>query len=139
MSHLIRFMSSNKFAVVGASQDRAKFGNKILQWYIDHKLEVAPINPKAPQIENIPTYPSLAALPNPSEYSVSVVTPPKVTAEVLREAQQLGIKNLWLQPGSEDMTSVNEIRSLDPSLNIIAGAGECVLVLGSDAQQKAHL
>ncbi|ROW01134.1 hypothetical protein VSDG_02633 [Cytospora chrysosperma] len=110
------FFSSKHFAVVGASSNTAKFGHKILAWYLHHNIPTTPINPTAPSITvpslpsataggkptEVPTVPSLSALPSPRETSVSVITPPAVTLRVLEEAKRLGVPAVWLQPGTYD-------------------------------------
>ncbi|PSR76623.1 CoA binding domain-containing protein [Coniella lustricola] len=110
------FFSSKYFAVVGASSNTAKFGHKIFAWYIHHSIPAIPINPTASHItvpsssssssssssQQIPTIPSLSALANPRETSVSIITPPPVTLRVLQEAKQLGIPAVFLQPGTFD-------------------------------------
>ncbi|KAI1491574.1 CoA binding domain-containing protein [Biscogniauxia mediterranea] len=102
------FFSSPQFAVVGASSNPAKFGHKVLSWYASHSLPVTPINPTTPSITPsssstaLPTLPSLSALPDPAHTSVSIITPPAATLEVLREARRLGVPAVWLQPGTWD-------------------------------------
>ena len=59
MSAPAMFFKSTKFAVVGASSDKSKFGNKLLRWYMDRKLEVVPINP----VTFLPTLPTFKLLP----------------------------------------------------------------------------
>ncbi|KAF8965528.1 hypothetical protein BGZ46_000571 [Entomortierella lignicola] len=105
VASLIReFFSSaeQKFAVVGASTNRTKFGNKVLRWYIDNGYTVVPVNPKEKAIESLACVPNLSSLPGkPSDYHVSVITPPAVTLSVLEEVQKNGIEYVWLQPGVE--------------------------------------
>lgn len=48
------------------------------------------------------TVPSPSSLPYPRETSLSIVTPPSITLEILREAKKSGIPSVWLQPGSFD-------------------------------------
>ena len=78
------FLASGPFAVVGASTDRSKYGNKVLRCYLQHGHEVYPINPKAPEVEGLKAYPSLAALPVKVP-AISVITPPAATEQVVRE------------------------------------------------------
>ncbi|KAL1641329.1 hypothetical protein SLS58_006231 [Diplodia intermedia] len=86
------FFTSPRFAVAGASSDRAKFGHKVFVWYLQHSLPVSPINPGSPSITALnkthTTSSSPAALPSPPETSLSVITPPPVTLQLLREAKQ---------------------------------------------------
>jgi predicted CoA-binding protein len=117
---------------------------------------VTPINPRAPSISvpaikrtgqasEYPTVPSLSALSNPSTFAVSIITPPAVTANVLKEAKELGIKAVWLQPGSYDDTTLKFAREEfeggvggKEGLNDTAGEeGWCVLVDGEQGLKKA--
>ncbi|KAI8824113.1 CoA-binding protein [Fimicolochytrium jonesii] len=129
-----RFFQQGRFAVVGASADPAKFGNKVFRWYLDHKLSVVPINPSTPTIENHTTAAKLSTLTDPASYSVSVITPPKITKNIIQEAADLGIKNVWLQPGAESEEALALGR--EKGLNVISG-GPCVLVHGEEAIKAA--
>ena len=95
-------------------------------WYLHHSLPVTPINPHSASIDippdsrelplrprlepQYPTAPSLSALATPQETAVSIITPPKVTLQVLAEAKRGGIKAVWLQPGSFDMEGLKFAR-----------------------------
>lgn len=119
------FLGSGPFAVVGASADRAKYGNKVLRCYLQHGREVYPVNPRAPEIEGLKSYPSLAALPRPVP-AISVITPPATTAQVVRDAHAAGVRHVWMQPGAESEEAVAAAEAL--GMNVIAG-GPCLLVV----------
>ncbi|WP_243316663.1 CoA-binding protein [Geothrix paludis] len=119
------FLTSGPFAVVGASTDRSKYGNKVLRCYLQHGHEVYPINPRAPEVEGLKAYPSLAALPVKVP-AISVITPPATTEQVVREAAAAGVKHIWMQPGAESDEAVRTAESL--GMNVIAG-GPCLLVV----------
>ena len=119
------FLASGPFAVVGASTDRSKYGNKVLRCYQQHGREVFPINPKAPEVEGLKAYPSLASLPVPVG-AISVITPPAATEQVVREAAAAGVKHVWMQPGAESEAAIEAARAL--GLSVIAG-GPCLLVV----------
>ncbi|KAJ8655192.1 hypothetical protein O0I10_009060 [Lichtheimia ornata] len=132
-----RFIKSPHFAVVGASTDRSKYGNRVLRWYQDFGLPVTPVNHKEKQVENLASIASIDELENPTETALSIITPPKVTLQVLKRAKELGISKLWLQPGAEDKAVLDFAR--DAGLDIIAG-GPCILVSGpSLLTQRAQL
>ncbi|KAH8590543.1 CoA binding domain-containing protein [Bisporella sp. PMI_857] len=143
------FFSAPHFAVVGASNDPAKFGHKIFQWYTAHSLPATPINPSSPTITTTtppgshPTVASLSALPNPAETSVSIITPPKVTVKVLEEAKKLGIKGVWLQPGTfDDEILAQALKDFPAAVGGDGGRGGegwCVLVDGVSAARGAGL
>ncbi|CAN8102636.1 unnamed protein product [Discula destructiva] len=114
------FLSSPYIAVVGASSNTQKFGHKVFAWYLHHNIAAIPINPAAtsitvPSLNNkeIPTVPSLSALPNPKQTSVSIITPPAVTLKVLEEARSLGIPAVWLQPGTFDDEVIKYARDFE--------------------------
>lgn len=124
MTAIDQFLEGKRFAVVGASEDRAKYGNKVLRVYMQNDLDVVPINPKAEEVEGLAAYADLADVPHPLD-GISVITPPAVTEKVVERAVELGIKNIWLQPGAEsDLAIETAERS---GANVIAG-GPCILV-----------
>lgn len=120
-----RFLSGKRFAVVGASRDREKYGNKVLRTYLQNGLEAVPINPGGGEIEGLTSYPDLAALPE-SVDGVSIITPPKVTEKVVEQALALGIKHIWMQPGAESPQAIDAAQKA--GVNVIAG-GPCLLVV----------
>jgi predicted CoA-binding protein len=119
------FLSGSPFAVVGASTDRAKYGNKVLRAYIQTGRSAYPINPKADEVENIKAFPDLRSLPEPV-HGISVITPPPVTEKVVAEAAELGIRNIWMQPGAESPAAVAAAEQA--GMNVIAD-GTCALVV----------
>lgn len=141
------FFSCASFAVVGASSNPAKYGHKVFAWYTAHSLPVTPINPGSPSItvsgKDFPTIASLSALPEPKKTGVSIITPPAATLKVLKEAKELGIPALWMQPGSFD-DAVIEFARADGNFDaVVAGDGGrgsegwCVLVDGERAMKDA--
>ncbi|HEX3600041.1 MAG TPA: CoA-binding protein [Lacipirellulaceae bacterium] len=118
------FLAGKRFAVIGASQDRSKYGNKVLRVYKQNKLDVVPINPTAAEVEGLTTYPDLASVPGDID-AVSIITPPAVTEHVVAEALARGIKNIWMQPGAESESAINAAENA--GANVISG-GPCILV-----------
>jgi predicted CoA-binding protein len=90
-----------RIAVVGASNDPAKYGNVIVKNLVAKGYTVLPVNPREKEIAGLPAFPNLAAVPGPV-HIVDVVTPPAVTKGVLEEAERLGLPAVWLQDGSYD-------------------------------------
>lgn len=118
------FLEGTPHAVVGASRDRAKYGNKVLRAYLQNHRTVFPVNPNAAEVEGLRAYPDLASLPQPV-HGVSIITPPAVTEAILEQAGKLGIKHVWLQPGAESEQAIH--RDADWGINLISG-GPCILV-----------
>jgi len=120
-----QFLAGETFAVVGASRDRTKYGNKVLRTYLQHERTVYAVNPNADEVEGMQAYATLASVPA-SVDGVSIITPPEVTESVIEELIDLGIKNVWMQPGAENQRSVDRAR--EANVNVIAG-GPCLLVV----------
>jgi predicted CoA-binding protein len=119
-----QFLASGRFAVVGASADRAKYGNKVLRCYHQHGLDVLGIHPKLTTVEGVACYPSLMAAPG-APRSVSVVAPPAAAAAIVADAIAKGVTHLWFQPGAEADVAIATARAA--GLAVIAG-GPCLLV-----------
>lgn len=117
----------------------------VLAWYHQHSLPVTPLNPRAPQI-NLPsraydTVPSPSKLPSPTQTSLSVVTPPPVTLQVLQEAHSVGIPAVWLQPGTFDDAVLDyahgHFEAVIAGDGGAGGEGWCVLVDGDEGLEAA--
>lgn len=126
-----KFMSSPHFAVLGASKDERKVGTKILKWYQERSKDIVPVHPKEAELEGLATIKSLHELKDPNHTSVSVVTPAKVTIEVLKAAKELNIPAVWCQPGTTDETCETFIRENGMDEKVIF-CGPCVLVVGDN-------
>lgn len=120
-----KFLTSAAFGVVGASADRSKYGNRVLRCYQQNSLRVVPVNPKEKQIEGLDCVATVAELP-PEVKSISVITPPAVTAQVVEAAIAKGITGIWMQPGAESPAAVERCRQA--GVNVIAD-GSCFLVV----------
>ena len=123
-SNIEDFLAGHPHAVVGASRDRSKYGNKVLRAYLQKGLPVFAVNPLADEVEGSKSYPDLASLPVPV-HGISIITPPAVTESIVEQAGQIGITNLWLQPGAESEAAVTLAKNL--GMNLIYG-GPCILV-----------
>ncbi len=106
MEKLIKeFMAKKKFAVVGATDNAEKYGNRIFKNLTGRGYEVYPVNPNLEEIEGVKCYPTLADIPVKVDV-VDFVVPPKVTESILKECKKLGLDNIWLQPGSESDAAI---------------------------------
>jgi predicted CoA-binding protein len=102
----VRFFRQKEFAVVGASVERSKYGNKVFRCYDMNGYTVYPINKKDQKIEGYQSVGSLTSLCQqgkiPFDIGVSIITPPAVTRCVLEEGYLLGFRYFYLQPGTYD-------------------------------------
>lgn len=88
-------------AVVGASTDRAKYGNKAVRAFLRSGFEVYPVNPNAEHVEGIRAYANLEDLPVDRLDRVSLYVPPAVGLRVLDQAARLRVGEVWLNPGAD--------------------------------------
>ncbi|MBN1342751.1 MAG: CoA-binding protein [Phycisphaerae bacterium] len=104
-------------AVVGASTDRRKFGNKAVRAYLKQGWQVYPVSVKAGEIEGLRTVRSVREVP-PPVHRVSMYVPPAVGMSVIEEIAAVGPEEVFLNPGSESEELVAKARSLglDPIL-----------------------
>ena len=83
-----------------------------------------PVNPSVAVVEGLAAFPDLASLPQ-TVHGLSIVTPPRVTEQVVAQAARLGIRHIWMQPGSESDRAIELAQQA--GMNIICG-GPCILV-----------
>ena len=119
------FLDGSPFAVVGASDNRQKYGNKVLRAYLRASLVAIPVHPTANRIEGLEAFPNLSSIPN-AIHGISIITPPTITECIVEEAAACGIKHLWVQPGAESEGVINLAHHY--RMNLIAG-GPCILVM----------
>ena len=103
-------------AVIGASSDRAKFGNKAVRAFRQQGYQVFPVNPKETEIEGLPAFKSIRDIPARPEM-ISVYLPPPVLLKVLPDIAAKGCNELWLNPGTESDEVLAEAERL--GLNVI--------------------
>ncbi len=122
---IIQFLAAEAFAVAGASSNRDKYGNKVLRCYQQHDRRVIPVNPRSATIEGLNCATSVVELPTEVQ-SLSIITPPKITEQLVEQAIDQGIKNIWMQPGAQSALAVS--RCEESGINVIAD-GSCLLVV----------
>ena len=123
------FLGGDHFAVVGASTNRAKYGNKVLRCYLQNGRTAYPINPRVDEIEGVACSLDLASLVETlgePVHGVSIITPSAITERVMQDIVELGIKHVWMQPGAESDEAVRI--GQEHGVNVIAG-GPCLLVV----------
>ncbi len=99
------FINQRVWAVVGASTDPDKFGHQIFRDLREAGYTVYGVNPRGGEIEGQKLYPALSDLPERPAV-VDIVVPPAVTEEIVRQCAQLGLKRVWMQPGSESDAAI---------------------------------
>lgn len=113
----------NVFAVVGVSINPEKYGHQVYKDLKEAGYVVYAINPNIDEFLGDQCYNSLSDLPEKPDV-VDTVVPPEVTEEIVKECKELGIKRVWMQPGSE---SENAIRFCEENdINVVHDV--CVMV-----------
>jgi len=110
-------MANPTVAIIGASDDRRKFGNKSVRAHLRAGYDVYPVNINGGTVEGLPVYASVKDVPVEKLDRVSVYLPPRVGLTVLDEIAEKGCKELWLNPGADSEEVVRKARSL--GLNVI--------------------
>ena len=87
-------------AVIGASKDRRKFGNKALRAFRHQGYEAIPINPHQTSIEGLTCYPSVLDVPGPIDLATFYV-PAEIGQQVVGEVAEKQISEVWLNPGAD--------------------------------------
>ena len=91
---------NNLIALIGASNDKNKYGNKILLDLVSNGHNVVPVNPKETIIAGLKSYNNVSELSeNPS--IINFVVPPSVGFELTKGLVESGYDNFWYQPGAE--------------------------------------
>jgi predicted CoA-binding protein len=112
-------MSNPTVAILGASTDRAKFGNKSVRAHLRAGYDVYPVNPKATSIEDCQAFPTLGEIPVDRLDRISVYLPPTVGMSVLPEIAAAQAAEVWFNPGSATGALLDEAREL--GINVISG------------------
>ena len=113
----------NIIAVIGASNNKSKYGNKIFHELLDYGYNVVPVNPKETEIDGIKCYPSLKEIPTKPDV-INTVVPPKVTFKIVKQAKKLSINKVWMQPGSESEETITFCKKN----NIKVLSGVCIML-----------
>jgi uncharacterized protein len=103
-------------AIIGASADRNKFGNKAVRAFQKRGYTVDPVNPRETAIEGLPAFKSIRDVPVRPQM-VSVYLPPPVLLKTLPDIAARGCDELWLNPGAESDEVLAEAARL--GLNVI--------------------
>ncbi|MBP2639502.1 MAG: CoA-binding domain protein [Firmicutes bacterium] len=99
LSDIQEMLKLKTWAVVGATDNQEKFGYKIFRCMKAAGYEVYPVNPGVEEVMGEHCYPTLADLPVRPE-AVDLVVNRRVGVKVVEQCAELGIENIWMQPGA---------------------------------------
>lgn len=98
-------------AVIGASSNRDKFGNKALRAFERRGYTVIPINPNEAEVEGHKTYASVLDVPGTIDVA-TVYVHPHVGVGVMEQLAKKGVGKVFLNPGADGDEVVDSARSL---------------------------
>jgi uncharacterized protein len=111
---IAEFLRGKRFAVAGVSRRPMQAANAIYCKLRDSGYEVIPVNPNAAEAEGARCYPDLASIPGPID-GVLVATHPKVSAELVRQCDERGVRQVWFHrsfgQGSVSKDAVGECQA----------------------------
>ena len=104
-------------AIIGASQDESKYGNKAIKAYIHQGWRVIPVNPNEKKIEGLKTYHSILDIRKNID-RVSLYVPPSIVIVIIEDIAEKGAKEVFFNPGTESKELVLKAKKLgiDPIL-----------------------
>ncbi len=120
-------MNEKSIAIIGASSNPSKYGNKAVKAWKEQGYKVFPVNPKEDTIESLPCYKDILDIPEPVSVA-SLYLPPKRTLEALDSIAQKGVEEVYLNPGTESEEVVKKAEEL--GLNIIQACS--ILAVGKN-------
>jgi predicted CoA-binding protein len=103
-------------AIIGASKDRSKYGNKAVRAFLQQGYKVYPVNLNETEIEGRPVFRRIGDVPERPDM-ISVYVPPEVLLRLLPEIAAKGCDELWLNPGAESDEVIAQAERL--GLNVI--------------------
>ena len=98
-------------AVIGASGNRSKFGNRAVRAFRQQGYTVVPINPHETEVEGLKAYRSVLDVPGAIDMA-SLYIPPEIGEQVIEEIARKGIPEVWLNPGAESDALIARARAL---------------------------
>ena len=98
-------------AVIGASNDPRKFGNRAVRAFRRHGDTVVPINPHETEVDGLKAYASVLDVPGPIDMA-TVYVPSEIGEQIIEEIARKKIPEVWLNPGSESDALIARARAL---------------------------
>ena len=129
------FIDGKRMALVGASRKGGKMGNTVLKELTERGYTISLVHPEAESINGHKCFPDLQALAGQVD-GVIVNVPPERSLQVLKDASEAGIKNVWVQMGA----SSGEVEQLGKDLGLNVTTGKCILMYAGEVTSihKVH-
>jgi predicted CoA-binding protein len=123
LKQINQFLDNQPIAMVGVSRNPKKFGYTAFKELKDKGMKIIPVNPEADEIMGEKSYRNISSLPAEVR-GIIVMTKKEITASVVKEAVEKGIKEIWIQQMADSKEALVQLKGSD--INYIIG--ECILM-----------
>lgn len=100
---------TEKILIIGASNDRNKFGNKAVRAYMSKGYQVFPVNPHEKTIEGIKCYNSLGEIDEKIGIA-SLYLPATRTLAMVSHLKKIGVKKVYVNPGTYSNDLIEKLK-----------------------------
>jgi len=128
------FLKQKKIAIAGVSRDKKKFGRFVFNELSTKGFSVAPINKNTNEIDGVKCFSSFNDL-NEKFESALITVKPTETLSAVKSAVNAGIKNIWIQQGSESDEAINFCKNN----NIPFISNECIMMYAEPVKSMHSL
>lgn len=123
LKQIEEFIASEPIAMVGVSRNPKKFGFTAFRELKEKGMNIIPVNLHAKEIYQTKVYNDINSLPTDVK-GLIIMTPKSQTAEIVRQAKEKGLKQIWIQQSSESEEAIELLKGSDINLII----GQCILM-----------
>jgi len=117
------FLRQKSFAIAGSFRNESKYAYRIFKTLNAKGYQVYPVNPGMSMVEGVKCYSSIKDIPASIDV-MSIVTPPAITANIVRQCKELNINRIWIQPGAESQEVIEFCKNND--IHVVYGL--CVML-----------
>jgi len=96
-------------AVIGVSSKEEKFGFKIFRDLIKEGFKVYGVNPIDAEVLGRKIYRNLKEIETVPDLVITVV-PPEITEKIIEECREKGVREVWMQPGSQSESAIQKAK-----------------------------
>jgi uncharacterized protein len=126
-TQVAQFLNKRCIAIAGVSRNSSQPANAIYRKLRDSGHQVFAVNPNATQVEGVPSYPDLRSVPESVE-AVVIATHPNVSARLVRDCGELGIRHIWFHRSFGDGSVSEEAVRECERLKISCMVGGCPMM-----------
>lgn len=123
LKQIEEFIASEPIAMVGVSRNPKKFGFTAFRELKEKGMNIIPVNPYAKEIHQTKVYNDLKTIPSRVK-GLIIMTQKSQTADIIKQAKDIGLKQIWIQQSSESKEALDLLKNSD--INYITG--QCILM-----------